>query len=102
MNRDEKLTQMSIMLDEDYDTVILSAYLLQAKSLILNKRFPFGYESDQEVEPKYEQLQIELAIALFNERGAEGQANHNENGISRSWRTKSQLLEEVVPYASAL
>lgn len=102
MTNNEKLTQMSIMLGETVDADVLSVYLLQAKSLILNTRFPFGYSSNQDVEAKYEQLQIELAIVLFNERGAEGQSNHSENGVSRTWRTKNAILAEIAPMVSAL
>lgn len=102
MSNDEKIEQMQVMLGEEYQSKLLGVYLRKAKSMILNKRFPFGYPNDQEIEPKYEQLQIELAICLFNERGAEGQSSHNENGVSRSWRGKDEIMREVVPYASVL
>lgn len=102
MTNESKIAQMLIMLGSEEDTNVLEVYLLQAKSLILNTRFPFGYTGDKDVEPKYEQLQIELAIVLFNERGAEGQSNHSENGVSRTWRTKDQILAEITPYACSL
>lgn len=101
MTNDEKIEQIKVMLGEDYDTDVLSVYLRQAKSFILNKRYPYGSQPN-DVEPQYEQLQIELAITLFNERGVEGQKSHNENGVSRSWRTKDEIMAEVVPYASVL
>ena len=101
MTNDEKITQMLVMIGEDYPTDVLSVYLRQAKQLILNKRFPYG-DQPQEVEEKYEQLQIELAISLFNERGAEGQSTHNENGVSRHWRTKEEIMFDVVPCVSVL
>ena len=102
MTNDEKIEQIQIMLGDDFEPKVLNVYLRQAKQQILNKRFPYGYEPEQEIEPQYEQLQIELAIVLFNERGAEGQSSHNENGVSRSWRTKDQIMNDVVPYASVL
>ena len=103
MNRDEKLQQMQHMLGFVEETDVLDVYLLQAKSLILNTRYPFGYTAEQDkIEPKYEQLQIELAIVLYNERGAEGQSQHSENGVNRTWRSKSQILAEITPFASAL
>ena len=101
MTNDEKIVQMQTMLDENYSTDVLSVYLRQAKQLILNKRFPFG-EQPTDVEERYEQLQIELAISLFNERGAEGQSTHNENGVSRRWRTKEEIMHDVVPCAFVL
>lgn len=102
MSNDEKIEQMQVELDEDYSPRQLGVYLRKAKQKILNKRFPYGYLLDMEVEPQYEQLQIELAIVLFNERGVEGQKSHNENGVSRSWRSVDEIMAEVVPYASVL
>jgi len=102
MSNDEKIQQMQVMLDCVEDTKVLRVYLLQAKSLILNTRFPFGFTLDQEVEPRYEQLQIELAIVLYNERGAEGQSTHSENGVNRTWRSKNQILAEITPYGKSL
>ena len=101
MTNDEKIEQIKEMLGEDYSASLLNVYLRQAKQLILNKRFPYG-DQPNEVEAKYEQLQIELAISLFNERGAEGQSTHNENGVSRHWRTKEEIMFDVVPCASVL
>lgn len=100
MTDDEKVEQMQAMLDEEADnTEVLYIYLSMAKRKILNRRYPFGYEEDTVVEPQYEQLQIELAICLFNLKGAEGQSTHTENGVNRVWRKESDLLQTIVPYA---
>ncbi len=101
MTNEEKLEQMRVQMGENFGDNVLVVYLRQAKQLILNKRFPYG-DQPTEVENRYEQLQIELAISLFNERGAEGQKSHNENGVSRSWRTKDEIMHDVVPYACAI
>lgn len=101
MSNDEKIEQMQIMIGEDYPPKLLGVYLRQAKQLILNKRFPFG-EQPNDVEVQHEQLQIELAIALFNVRGAEGQKTHNENGVSRTWRSKEEIMHDIVPYGCVL
>ena len=102
MTNDEKIEYMQVELDEEYPPRVLGVYLRKAGQKILNKRFPFGYEAEQEVEAQYEQLQIELAIVLFNERGVEGQKSHNENGVSRTWRSVDEIMTEVVPYGSVL
>ena len=101
MSSDEKIEQMQVMLDEEYPPRLLGVYLRKAKQLIQNKRYPYG-EQPSEIEAKYEQLQIELAITLFNERGVEGQKSHNENGVNRTWRSQDEIMSEVVPYASVL
>ena len=99
MTNDEKLAQVQLMLgdDEIHDATVLRSYLDLAKEKILNKRYPFG-TTLTDVEPRFEYLQCELAIALYNQRGGEGEKNHSENGVSRSWRTVSEILEEIPSY----
>lgn len=96
MTNDEKLEQVKTMLgnDEIHDVVVLRSYLDLAKEKILNKRYPFGTEI-KDVEERFENLQCELTIALYNQRGGEGEKSHSENGVSRSWRTVAEILEEI-------
>lgn len=52
------------------------------------------------VEPKYDNIQIKMALELYSKRGAEGQLSHGENGISRSYDKTDisiGLLEQVTP-----
>lgn len=51
---------------ENFD--MLSAYLDLAESKILNRQYPFGVPDDTEVEERYQQVQIEIAIFLYNKR----------------------------------
>ena len=79
---------------------LLLTYLEDAKGIILNKRYPFGYPEGTEVEPKYETVQVKMALELFSKRGAEGEVSHNENGISRGYESASvspSLLNMVIP-----
>lgn len=94
MTLDKRIDALQIMLDEDVDDEVLEIYLNQAKQKILNHRFPYGTQLT-DVEPRYEQDLLELAIVLYNERGAEGQETHNENGVSRKWRSEQQILKSI-------
>lgn len=52
------------------------------------------------VETQYLNVQIQIAIELFNKRGAEGQLGHSENGISRSYEKSDispSLLGRITP-----
>ena len=101
MTIEEKIEEMKTLLGEE-DSELYQVYLLQAREKILNKLYPFGFERNDknEVPERYEQLQIELAITLYNLSGVEGQDKHTENGISRSWRSETQILAELTPFAS--
>lgn len=57
------------------------------------------------VEQRYEDLQYRIALDLYNKQGAEGQLNHNENGINRTFESSwisAQLLSEVTPVCGAV
>ncbi len=94
----EKRTKLatSILPDTDTDEV-LDAMLADAGALILNRMYPFGYSEDMTVPPRYDRIQIQLAVELYTHRGAEGQTGHSENGISRTWPEKSALLKMILP-----
>ena len=45
-------------------------------------------------------LQIRIAVEMFNKRGAEGEIAHSENGVSRSYASANvseDLLKEITP-----
>ena len=54
------------------------------------------------VEIEYLNVQIQIAIELFNKRGAEGELSHSENGISRMYEKSDispSLLSKIHPMA---
>ena len=103
MTEAEKLNMLKIMISPDTDTDdVLSAMLSLSQSLILNKMYPFGYEDGTTVPAMYEHVQLELAVELYTRRGAEGQASHTENGITRTWTEKCRTLARVVPHVGSV
>lgn len=101
----EKLKKRILTEDLPKDDAVLEAYLDDAKSIILNCRFPFGYTDEMEIEPQYLNLQIRIALEIFNKEGSEGQTGHSENGISRIYESagiSKSLLQEILPKAKVL
>ena len=95
MTVEEKLENMRVMLDDDTITDrVLGVYLQVAQRKLLNHIYPYG-NTPVELEPKYEQDEIELAIVLISKRGAEGQTSHNENSVNRKWRTEDEILSSI-------
>lgn len=78
-----------------------------AKMAILNKRYPLqDFPKDGSgntyVEDRYLDLQIRIAVELDAKAGAEGEAEHVENGISRRYERANispSLLNEITPKA---
>lgn len=73
---------------------LLNIYLDNASGIITELR------NTDIVENKYLNLQLKIAVEMFNKRGAEGQTGHNENGINRSYETSDvsfSLLSQITP-----
>lgn len=84
---------------DEADPAVLEDMMESAKSIILGRRFPYG-EWPDEVEPRYQDLQLRIAEDMYNRIGASGQISHSENGISRSWGAEwvsEELLNEITP-----
>lgn len=99
-----QLERLKIRITENATDVELEDILESAKAVILSRRFPFG-EQPTEIEERYKDLQIRIAVEMFNKRGAEGEAAHSENGISRTYSSASvseELLREITPKAGVV
>lgn len=103
MTLSEKIIAMGEGIAPDVaEESVLEAELLTAETMILNKMYPFGYKDDVVVPSRYERLQIKLAIELYTQRGAEGQASHSENGTSRTWPSVNRILAQIVPHCGSV
>ena len=94
-----QLERFKLRLTENASDEELEDLLESAKAVILSRRFPFG-EVPDEIENRYKDLQIRIAVEMYNKKGAEGQVSHSENGISRSFASASvseDLLREITP-----
>ena len=87
--------------DED----IIGVFLKIAKEKIVERAYPFDDTDDKEMPSRYGFLQCEIAAYLLNKRGGEGETQHSENGIERTYESASvpdSMLKEVVPFSKAL
>lgn len=85
---------MLLELTEDIDRIKCQFYLDSAADIINIIR------DTGKVEPKYHNIQIKMAIELYNKQGAEGQTSHSENGISRVYSSSDisdALLSQITP-----
>ena len=103
MNDAEKLKIVEKLIAPDVETgEVLAEVIKEAEALILNKMHPFGYPEATAVPARYEYLQLQLAVEIYNKRGAEGQTTHSENGISRSWPEKTRILSMIMPHVGSV
>jgi hypothetical protein len=98
------LERLKLRIPENDNELELVDVLDSAKAIILSRRYPFGDHPD-EIEKRYEDLQVRIAVELYNKRGVEGQTSHSENGVSRSYASASvseDLLREITPKAGVV
>ena len=102
MTIEEKIIEFGLAIAPDIaENDVLQTELMAAETMILNKMYPFGYPDGTEVPARYERLQIKLAVELYNQRGAEGQISHSENGTTRMWGASS-ILAQIVPHCGSV
>lgn len=99
----DKLARVQAMLGTDAPaSSVINVYLDDAASAILCRLYPFGIPSTVTTIPaQYDRLQCDLTVRYISRRGGEGQTEHSENGISRSYKTTDDddLLCVVTPIA---
>lgn len=94
----EKLKLWLDITDTKYDTK-LQLMLDRAESVIKHRR---NWPDDQPMETRWNELQIQIALFLYNKQGAEGENKHIENGVSRSYENAdipASLLNDITPLA---
>jgi hypothetical protein len=99
----EKKEMVKAMTEETNDSTV-SAYLGIAGNKICRKAYPYD-PTVTEVPEQYHFLQVEIAVYLLNKRGAEGEAAHSENGISRTYESGDvppSMLRQIVPMCGVL
>ncbi len=97
-----KLEQLKSLLGisgTDEDALLLTLLSISAQK-ILDRAYPYD-PTVTEVPTRYETKQVEIAVYLYNKRGAEGQISHSENGISRTYESADvpeSLMKGITPY----
>jgi hypothetical protein len=92
-----QLDKLKTQLDNPtVDDSVLEFCLESAKDIICDLR------NATDVEPKYLNAQLSIAIEIFNKRGVEGQTSHSENGLSRTYEVgdiSPSVIAKITPIA---
>ena len=103
MTISEKIEAVSVAIAPDTeDKRVLEAHLIEAEAMILNKMYPFGDKDEMALPSRYDRLQIKLAVELYTQRGAEGQASHSENGVTRTWPSVNRILAQIPSFCGSV
>ena len=106
MTNEEKITSLEALISPDTaDRELLSQLIMLSEGIVLNRRYPLGAEFGTPVPKQYEHIQLLIALELFSKRGAEGQIEHDENGIGRKYENASvseSLLRRITPIVGSV
>lgn len=106
MDNNEKVERLAVLISPDTASNELLLFLLdQAEGIILNRRYPFGAPEGATLSALHQQIQLRIAVELFNKMGAEGQTDHDENGIKRTWEAgdvSPSLLRQIIPVCGSV
>lgn len=87
-------------ISSDMDDAIYEQEIKEAIAAI-NRRRRFKPTDEKLYDLRYEDLIIPLAISSLAKIGAEGEAIHSENGVSRTYNTDgkypSAILKSIIP-----
>lgn len=104
MTSAEKIAMVKTLVDNDPEATdnAVTVYLTIAGNKMLERLYP--YDTDKEISDipgRYDTLQCELASRLFLRKGSEGETNHEENGINRTYGTvdDEDILSRLTPFA---
>lgn len=90
-----ELLKRLLNLQDESQNDLLQYYLDCASDVICDIR------NTTSVEKEYQNIQVRIAIELYNKQGVEGQTYHMENGISRTYESADispSLLREITPF----
>ena len=105
---DNMLTEIARLSPGIFDGAISRSeaypFLENAKLAILNRLYPYD-DTKTDIPERYKYLQMQIAIYLINKVGAEGESNHTEGGISRTYGSSGlpeSYLREIIPRAGVI
>ena len=105
----EIVTELTAQLEREasFNAVALNAKVKIAILDVLGKReYENSHYSDSkilsELGTRYYSTITQLALYDYNQIGAEGQSQHSENSINRSWVERNKILSDVHPFVKIL
>lgn len=105
MTTAEIISQVNLMMGEEYSDELLSAFIQQAQTECANWEFQLIGKPDDLDMTKYDQVVINAVIVAMSLRGAEGETQHSENGILRGFKWSDMadyIHNHIVPYARTI
>ena len=104
MTKTEKITMVQTLVESDPGATaeVVSVYLDLALNAMLERLYPYDSEKEEgDLPVRYDAIQCELAARYFLRRGGQGEMNHEENGVNRTYASvdDEDILRRLTPFA---
>ena len=96
-----EITKTLIGINHSEEDDLIEVLLLSAKEIILRREYPFRDNYEVTISSKYDMLQCQIAVVLYNKRGAEGEVRHTELNTDRTYEgagVPESLLSQITPH----
>lgn len=104
-NDDSDTTTNVVVFDNIGDNPLIEQLIEQSRQEIINLRnYPSSYTQEQIDDDlaKYESVIVNLTVYDHSQAGESFMASYSENGISRNWVDRNNLLAGVIPFVKVL
>lgn len=94
-----------VVFDNIEDNPLIEQLIEQSRQEIISLRnYPSSYTQEQIDDDlaKYESVIVNLAVYDHSQAGESFMASYSENGISRNWVDRNNLLAGVIPFVKVL
>lgn len=92
--------------DTDFNADLLEIKVKNAVREVKRKRnYPAHYDADviaDDLYNNYYDVIHDIALYEYNRIGAEGQSEHSEDDVRRTWQSKDELLKGVFAFVTVL
>ena len=100
----EKIARVRILVENDSEATddVVAVYLSDAHAAMLEQLYPLHPDKTvDDIPARYDTIQCDLAARYFLRRGGQGEMNHEENGVNRTYGSvdDEDILKKLVPFA---
>ena len=94
-----------VVFDKIEDNPLIEQLIEQAKKDVVAKRcYPDSYTQEMIEEDMnyFDGVIVNLAVYDYSQAGESYMSSYSENGVSRNWKDRKELLAGVFPFAKVL
>ena len=105
VDNDDDSTSDVVVFDKKEENPLIEQLIEQATEEIRTLRnYPDSYTDERIDEDlkKYQSVIVNLAVYDYSQAGESYMSSYSENGISRNWEDRKELLAGVFPFAKVL